>query len=241
MVQIALTVPAQHEFDTALRDAIEQRVASRIAAQDATLWGPDAESEASIRLSWTQLPEASRPLVAEIAELREQLAAKGLDRVVLCGMGGSSLAPEVICDTAGVPLTVLDSSQPDMVRAAIADESRAHDRGRLEQVRRHGRDRQPAAGVRAGVQRRRPRPRRPHRRGHRSGLAARRRGHQGRLSRVPRRSARRWPLLGADGVRAGPERSRRRRHRCAARRGRRCRGRALCRRRRQPRRCGSAC
>jgi glucose-6-phosphate isomerase len=121
VVQIALTVPAQDEFDTALREAIEQRVASRIAAQDATLWGPDAESEASIRLSWTQLPEASRPLVAEIAELREQLVAKGLDRVVLCGMGGSSLAPEVICDTAGVPLTVLDSSQPDMVRAAIAE------------------------------------------------------------------------------------------------------------------------
>ncbi|KAA1399529.1 glucose-6-phosphate isomerase [Aeromicrobium ginsengisoli] len=121
MVQIALTVPVQHEFETALREAIEQRVASRIAAQDATLWGPDAEPEASIRLSWTQLADASRPLVAEIIELREQLASKGLDRVVLCGMGGSSLAPEVICDTAGVPLTVLDSSQPDMVRAAIAD------------------------------------------------------------------------------------------------------------------------
>ena len=121
MVQIALTIPAQHEYDTALRDAIEQRVASRIAAQDATLWGPDAESEASIRLSWTQLHEASRPLVAEIAELREQLRGKGLDRVVLCGMGGSSLAPEVICDHAGVPLTVLDSSQPDMVRSAIIE------------------------------------------------------------------------------------------------------------------------
>jgi glucose-6-phosphate isomerase len=121
VVQIALTIPAQHEFDTALRDAIEQRVASRLAAQDATLWGPDAEPEASIRLSWTQLHEASRPLVAEIAELREQLRGKGLDRVVLCGMGGSSLAPEVICDHAGVPLTVLDSSQPDMVRSAITE------------------------------------------------------------------------------------------------------------------------
>lgn len=121
MVQIALTIPAQHEYDTALRDAIEQRVASRVAGQDATLWGPDAESEASIRLSWTQLPQASRPLVAEIAELREQLRAKGLDRVVLCGMGGSSLAPEVICHQAGVPLTVLDSSQPDMVRSALSE------------------------------------------------------------------------------------------------------------------------
>ena len=121
MVQIALTIPAQHEYDTALRDAIEQRIASRVAGQDATLWGPDAESEASIRLSWTQLPQTSRPLVAEITELREQFRAKGLDRVVLCGMGGSSLAPEVVCDQAGVPLTVLDSSQPDMVRSAISE------------------------------------------------------------------------------------------------------------------------
>jgi hypothetical protein len=41
--------------------------------------------------------------------------------VVLCGMGGSSLAPEVICATAGVDLVVLDSSQPDMVRGALVD------------------------------------------------------------------------------------------------------------------------
>jgi glucose-6-phosphate isomerase len=121
VVQIALAVPDQRELDTALREAVEQRVASRLAAHDATLWGPDAESEASIRLGWTHLAESSRPLVAEIAELREQLAAKGLDRVVLCGMGGSSLAPEVICHQAGVPLTVLDSSQPDMVRSALSE------------------------------------------------------------------------------------------------------------------------
>ena len=60
-------------------------------------------------------------MVAEVATLREELAARGLDHVVLCGMGGSSLAPEVICHTAGVELTVLDSSQPDMVRSVIAD------------------------------------------------------------------------------------------------------------------------
>jgi glucose-6-phosphate isomerase len=36
-------------------------------------------------------------------------------------MGGSSLAPEVICATAGVDLTVLDSSDPDYVRAALSD------------------------------------------------------------------------------------------------------------------------
>jgi glucose-6-phosphate isomerase len=59
--------------------------------------------------------------VGEIAALRDELAAAGVDHVVLAGMGGSSLAPEVICATAGRPLTVLDSSDPDYVRAALAD------------------------------------------------------------------------------------------------------------------------
>ncbi len=120
-VEVALKVPSIDELDAALQSAVDERVASRIAAQDPTLWGPDAESEAAVRLSWTGLAETSRPLVAEIEALRGELAAKGVDHVVLCGMGGSSLAPEVICHTADVELTVLDSSQPDMVRSALAD------------------------------------------------------------------------------------------------------------------------
>ncbi|WP_406689664.1 glucose-6-phosphate isomerase [Saccharopolyspora sp. ID03-671] len=95
-------------------------VAGKLAAQDATLWGPDAEPEASIRLSWTTLAESSRPLLAEIDALRAELHADGLDRVVLAGMGGSSLAPEVITGTAGVPLTVLDTTDPAQVADALS-------------------------------------------------------------------------------------------------------------------------
>ncbi|MEO8850868.1 MAG: glucose-6-phosphate isomerase [Allobranchiibius sp.] len=100
---------------------IADKVASRLFAQDKTLWGPEAEEESAKRLSWVDLPKASRPLVGQIEALRSTFQEQGLTRVVLCGMGGSSLAPEVICETAGVPLTVLDSSQPDMVRAALQD------------------------------------------------------------------------------------------------------------------------
>jgi len=95
--------------------------ASRLFAKDPTLWGPEAEAEAGIRLSWVSLGRTSRPLVGEVAALRDHLAEQGVDHVVLCGMGGSSLAPEVICATAGVELTVLDSSNPDSVRTALAD------------------------------------------------------------------------------------------------------------------------
>jgi glucose-6-phosphate isomerase len=101
---------------------VDDSVASRLFAQDATLWGPEAEAESRIRLSWVGLPRSSRPLVGEIAALRESLTEQGLTHVVLCGMGGSSLAPEVICATAGKPLVVLDSSDPDYVRAALADD-----------------------------------------------------------------------------------------------------------------------
>jgi glucose-6-phosphate isomerase len=121
MVQLEVTAPSTSEVDDALRAAVDDKVASRLAAQDPTLWGSEAESEAAIRLSWTDLAQASRPLVAEIVALRDELRSAGVDHVVLCGMGGSSLAPEVICHTAGVELTVLDSSQPDMVRGALAD------------------------------------------------------------------------------------------------------------------------
>lgn len=93
--------------------------ASRLFAQDATLWGPDAESEVTKRLAWTDLPSSSRPLVDIVAALRADFNERGLTHVVLCGMGGSSLAPEVICAAADVPLTVLDSSHPDMVRNAL--------------------------------------------------------------------------------------------------------------------------
>ena len=103
-------------------DLVRDSVASRLFAKDATLWGPEAESEASIRLSWVGLATSSRPLVGEIAALREVFAEEGIDHVVLCGMGGSSLAPEVICATAGKPLVVLDSSDPDYVRRAISDD-----------------------------------------------------------------------------------------------------------------------
>jgi len=96
-------------------------VASRITDQDPTLWGKAAEAEASIRLSWVQSAFDSRALVDEIVLLRSQLHAKGVNRVVLAGMGGSSLAPEVITNTAGADLTILDSTAPGQVAAALVE------------------------------------------------------------------------------------------------------------------------
>jgi glucose-6-phosphate isomerase len=102
-------------------ELVADRFASRLFGKDASLWGAAAEAEAGIRLGWTGLHRTSRPLLGQVAALREELRDEGADHVVLCGMGGSSLAPEVICATAGVELTVLDSSDPSQVSAALAD------------------------------------------------------------------------------------------------------------------------
>lgn len=100
-------------------------VASGITAGDPTLWGPAAEDEASRRLGWVQAVAVSRPLVAEITALRDSYVAQGVTRVVLAGMGGSSLAPEVIAQSAGVPLVILDSTAPGQVLAAIDGDAEA--------------------------------------------------------------------------------------------------------------------
>ncbi|MCE3246109.1 MAG: glucose-6-phosphate isomerase [Arthrobacter sp.] len=115
------TGAARKALEQHLPALVEDRVATRIFAKDHTLWGPEAEAESSIRLGWVEAATVSQPLVDGILELRDALKADGVTRIVLCGMGGSSLAPEVIAGTAGVELTVLDSTDPEQVGAALAD------------------------------------------------------------------------------------------------------------------------
>ncbi|MEC5190937.1 MULTISPECIES: glucose-6-phosphate isomerase [unclassified Arthrobacter] len=115
------TGAARLAHDQHLPALLEEKVATRIFAKDATLWGPEAEAEASVRLGWVEAATVSQALVADILALRDALRAEGVSRIVLCGMGGSSLAPEVIAGTAGVELAVLDSTDPEQVAAALAD------------------------------------------------------------------------------------------------------------------------
>jgi glucose-6-phosphate isomerase len=120
-LEVSATGAAADAIGAHVPALVADGVAGRLFARDATLWGEAAEPEASKRLGWVGLHRSSRPLVGEIAALRDELAGEGLDHVVLCGMGGSSLAPEVICAAAGVELTVLDSSDPGQVSAALGD------------------------------------------------------------------------------------------------------------------------
>ena len=129
-LSLSLRGAAREAVDAQIPGLIDHEFASRLAAQDHTLWGPSAEDEASKRLGWVSLFEDSRELLPRIARLRAELTAEGVDRVVLAGMGGSSLAPEVICATGDVALTVLDSTDPQHV-AAVVGRDTGHRRVRL--------------------------------------------------------------------------------------------------------------
>lgn len=95
-----------------------------LSAGDSSLWGPEAAAEASIRLGWTSPPSRWTSLASDIANLRSELLAAGIDRVILCGMGGSSLGPEVMAAAEALPLTVIDSTHPDEVAPHLGEDLR---------------------------------------------------------------------------------------------------------------------
>ncbi len=94
-------------------------ITARLAKKDDSLWGAAAQSEASIRLDWIDLPETSRDLLPVLDALSAWSREIGHTHFILCGMGGSSLAPEVIATHYKKPLIILDSTQPDQVHDAL--------------------------------------------------------------------------------------------------------------------------
>ncbi|HNP15863.1 MAG TPA: glucose-6-phosphate isomerase, partial [Terrimesophilobacter sp.] len=118
---ITVSGPALSAVERVVPQLVSDLVASRIAGQDPTLWGSSAEEEAARRLGWTEAVVISEPLVPDILALRDKLRKEGVNHVVLGGMGGSSLAPEVITRTAGVDLTILDTTSPGQIGAALRD------------------------------------------------------------------------------------------------------------------------
>ncbi len=114
--------PAPDVFEAELIRMVDLRLASRIAERDATIWGPDAEELASARLGWTDLHTRAAGLIEQIDALRDELAEDGVDRIVLAGMGGSSLGAEVIARAHGAQLVVVDTTDPLDIAALCGDD-----------------------------------------------------------------------------------------------------------------------
>ena len=100
----------------------KNRFACRLWQRDPTLWSPQPVPELVDRLGWLNLPEQMHEQLDELAVFAQQAKADDIRHVVLLGMGGSSLAPEVFQRSFGnapghPALIVLDSTHPAAVRA----------------------------------------------------------------------------------------------------------------------------
>jgi len=116
----------------ALRRLAETAAIARIWSRDITLWPDTPGTRAMIgeRLGWLDAPAMAANHLARIAAAREAALADGIEHVVLLGMGGSSLAPDVISRVLApgkgpMTLRMLDSMSPAAIRRAFADIGRA--------------------------------------------------------------------------------------------------------------------
>jgi transaldolase/glucose-6-phosphate isomerase len=96
--------------------------ARRLWAKNPTLWASADTPEITNRLGWLDLPATMPSAVEDITSFAAEVRAEGIERAVVLGMGGSSLAPDVFSrifpKRSGFPsLTVLDSTHPAAVAA----------------------------------------------------------------------------------------------------------------------------
>ena len=118
-LSVAITEPLNQGIRSRCEERAQEGFMESLSKSDSTLWGESAQAEASIRLGWTADPRVWSDLASEVAEVHRDLMARGINRVVLCGMGGSSLGPEVIAATHNLPLTIVDSTHPDEVSHSV--------------------------------------------------------------------------------------------------------------------------
>ncbi len=122
-------IPEGHRsaVEAAMRLAIEGRWAERIWQRDTTVWTDEADVALTVggRLGWLDAPAHFRPVTDDLRAFADGLREAGFDRALVCGMGGSSLAPEVFglaypMGDRGIPVGVLDSTDPETVALATA-------------------------------------------------------------------------------------------------------------------------
>ena len=118
-----------------LADSVSERlsqlemdsVPARLWAHDPTLWAEDArgQNEVKIRLGWLDSIEDARTRLDGYLSFAKEIHDEGIDRVLVIGMGGSSLTAEVLSSLlaaakidAKLSLAILDSTDPQQVALA---------------------------------------------------------------------------------------------------------------------------
>lgn len=116
----------EQRVNDAVSALVVAKAADRIWQHDATFWGGDATRQGSVnnRLGWLDVASQMRERVDEIEAFAAKVKTDGFTDAVLLGMGGSSLAPEVLRQSIadhgpdGWPrLHVLDTTDPATILA----------------------------------------------------------------------------------------------------------------------------
>ena len=119
MIDIDFSLGATIDLEARFRDWTSTDAVQRLWDKDTTLWREDPTTpELADRLGWLDLPETSVSLIDSLRKLQSEIPFWITD-LLLIGMGGASLAPQVIARTIGgekLPLTLLDTTHPESIR-----------------------------------------------------------------------------------------------------------------------------
>jgi glucose-6-phosphate isomerase len=114
--------PLGDRVDKTLATAAAKDVVQRIWRKDPTLWKSDNVSARLINnsLGWLTVTDEMLGVADELMAFAASIRNQGFRHVMVCGMGGSSLCPEVLAKTFGrqegyPELLVLDSTDPDVI------------------------------------------------------------------------------------------------------------------------------
>jgi glucose-6-phosphate isomerase len=129
-VNLTLVPPLAAAVEARLAGLDADRLPARLWQRDPSVWSADPGRRQPIldRLGWLAAPGAMLGSLGTLRAFADGVASEGFTHAVLLGMGGSSLAAEVLRDTPGVrrgglALTILDDTAP----AAVRTVSETHD------------------------------------------------------------------------------------------------------------------
>ncbi|MCK4738647.1 MAG: hypothetical protein KAT46_01740 [Deltaproteobacteria bacterium] len=113
-------------FDSALEELSSREFLKNLHEKNSILWKDTPEHRRIIEnsLGWLDLPQSMSEKAAELIEFSKEIHGSGFTRVVLLGMGGSSLAPLVFSEVFHQPLVqleliVLDSTDPSAISSVL--------------------------------------------------------------------------------------------------------------------------
>lgn len=110
-----------------VRSYSQEKVVSRLFRFDPTVWTNNADGKNTVqtRLGWAALPDESQAFIEDLYDFTDSVFDDGFEKVLLLGMGGSSLAPETLSlifgdYIDGLELRILDSTVPGQVQETEA-------------------------------------------------------------------------------------------------------------------------